>query len=49
MRPTVSGAGQEARVAMRCGPACKVPDFQIHPRVVVEVLQVLQVLQVFIF
>ena len=36
-RLTVSGAGQEARVAMRCGLACKVQEFQIHPRMVVDV------------
>ena len=37
MRATVSGAGQKARIAMRCGLACKVPDLQIHRRIVVEV------------
>ena len=37
MGATVSGAGQEARVVMQCGLACKVPDLQIHPRIVVEV------------
>ena len=37
MLPAVSGAGQEARVVMQCGLACKVPDFQIDPRIVVEV------------
>ena len=37
MRATVSGTGQEARVAMPCWLACKVPDLQIHPRIVVEV------------
>ena len=36
IRPTVSGAGHEARVAMRCGLALKVPAFQIHPSIVVD-------------
>lgn len=34
---TVSGAAQEASIAMRCGLACKVLEFQIHPRMVVDV------------
>ena len=33
---TVSGAGQEARAAMRCGLALKVPQFQIQPSIVVD-------------
>ena len=37
MRPTVSGAGQEAGVSMRCGLGCRVPDIQIYPRMVVDV------------
>ena len=36
IRPTVSGSGHEARVAMRCGLALKVPAFQIHPSIVVD-------------
>ena len=36
IRATVSGAGQEARAAMRCGLALKVPQFQIQPSIVVD-------------
>ena len=36
IRVTVSGAGQEARAAMRCGLALKVPQFQVQPSIVVD-------------
>ena len=36
IQATVSGAGQEARAAMRCGLALKVPQFQIQPSIVVD-------------
>ena len=36
IRAMVSGAGHEARAAMRCGLALKVPQFQIQPSVVVD-------------
>ena len=35
--PSVSGAGQEARVAMQCGLAFNVLDLQIYLRMVVDV------------
>ena len=34
-RPTVSGAGHEARVATRLRLACRVPELQIHPSIVI--------------
>ena len=33
---TVSGGGHEARVAMRCGLALHVPEFQTQPSIVVD-------------
>lgn len=33
---TVSGVEHEAGVAMRCGLALKVPQFQIQPSIVVD-------------
>ena len=36
IRVTVSGRGHEARAAMRCGLALKVPEFQTQPSIVVD-------------
>ena len=36
IRVTVSGAGHEARKAMRCGHALKVTEFQIQHSMVVD-------------
>ena len=36
IRATVSGSGHEARAAMRCGLALKVPQFQIQPSIAVD-------------
>ena len=36
IRVTVSGGGHEARVAMRCGLALNVPEFQTQPSIVVD-------------
>ena len=36
IQATVSGSGQKAKVAMQCGLALKVPEFQVQPSIVVD-------------